>query len=80
MQKVCNLFLYLPTLKEKLKREATFAFWKKMYPDEPFDIEPSSLPVDNFSTGFSYDIVKASTRQEVFFYQVSYLVTWCVVV
>ena len=54
------------------KKKKTKNFWELLFPDEPYDakfsqLEESVLPPSDFS----YDIVAASERQKVFFYQVS---------
>ena len=58
-------------LKEISKRSKTALLWQKWFPDEPFDREPSNEEFPDFTTSLSYDIVQASRRQQVFFYQVN---------
>lgn len=53
-------------------RERTSEKWTQLFPGEPFHPQ-SAADVDqtDFSSSFTYDIVNASSRQTVFFYQVS---------
>ena len=61
------------SVKAKTKRARTASAWRKLYPDEPFEIDVLATEHGSeFSSSFTYDIVTASSRQKVFFYQVGF--------
>jgi len=59
----------------RFKREKTALLWRQSYPNEPFDISINDATSEQnkpiYGTAFSYDILKASERQQSFYYQVS---------
>ncbi len=58
---------------KKISRQLTLNTWKSLYPNEPFDIDPDNIDheIFNYDSKLTYDIVAASERQKVFFYNVS---------
>ncbi len=57
-------------LVDKLSKSTNY--WIKMYPDEPFDIDLSSVTRDvKYESKCKYDLVAACARQRKFFYHVS---------
>ena len=56
-------------LAEKMK--ATEKVWNDQFPDEPFKPKQNTKDSEDFKSSFSYDIVAASKRQQMFFYQVN---------
>ena len=70
--RIKNLSLFLVSIdfQDKSLRSKTATLWKKCYPDEPFHMDLNQEDIQNFRTAFSYNIVRASGRQQVFFYQV----------
>ena len=54
------------------KRKQTAAKWSNLFPGEPFEIDLETIIVDEneFKSPFSYDILSASARQKIFYYQV----------
>ena len=56
--------------KSKGLDDLTHAMWNKMWPDEPFEPNESSLDT-TYKSQFDYDIISAVQRQRLFFYQVS---------
>ena len=55
----------------KNKRNKTASVWRQLYPDEPFNIDVSApTSHSEYSSSFTYDIITASSRQKVFYYQV----------
>ena len=55
-------------------RQSTREKWLQLFPGEPFTSQSGAAgAVDQtgFSSSFTYDILKASSRQKVFYYQVS---------
>ena len=51
-------------------RAVTEAKWRELFPGEPFTVDTPQEKVTIFASSFSYDILKASSRQAVFYYQV----------
>ena len=51
-------------------RARTKEKWVEMFPEEPFDLQPTSAGQTEFTSSFTYDILQASHRQKVFYYQV----------
>ena len=56
----------VPAWKKKAKN-----YWEQLFPDEPYDVKFAKSEDFLPPSDFSYDIVAASERQKVFFYQVS---------
>ena len=53
------------------KRKQTAIKWSQLYPDVPFDIDLNNIvQTEEFVSSFSYNIVEASSRQKLFYYQV----------
>ena len=54
------------------KRKQTAAKWSNLFPEEPFekDLETIIADKNEFKSPFSYDILSASARQKIFYYQV----------
>ena len=54
------------------KRKQTAAKWSNLFPEEPFEKELKTMIEDKneFKSSFSYDILSASARQKIFYYQV----------
>ena len=54
------------------KRKQTAAKWSNLFPEEPFekDLETIIEDKNEFKSPFSYDILSASARQKIFYYQV----------
>ena len=53
--------------------EKTEKLWNKNFPEEPYKLSESgrsAKDVEDFCSSFLYDISSASTRQQMFFYQV----------
>ena len=54
------------------KRKKTAAKWSNLFPEVPFEIDLKTIiPEENeFKSPISYDILSASARQKIFYYQV----------
>ena len=54
------------------KRKQTAAKWSNLFPEEPFEKDLETIIEDKteFKSPFSYDILSASARQKIFYYQV----------
>ena len=50
-------------------RRKTKEKWLELFPGEPFDIQTAAGQTE-FTSSFTYDILQASSRQRVFYYQV----------
>ena len=62
----------LRTLDELAERmEKTEKLWNKHFPEEPYTPNArKAKALEDFTSSFLYDIASASTRQQMFFYQV----------
>ena len=56
----------------RVRRKRTSEKWAELFPGEPFDSQTGEDVVQtDFTSSFTYDMVEASSRQKVFYYQVS---------
>jgi hypothetical protein len=54
------------------KRAKTKLLWEADYPDEPFDVDRGkAVPVREKKSAIPYNLMAATKRQELFYYQVS---------
>ena len=61
----------LPQSDQARRRRAhTEVRWVEMFPGEPFSLQQTEKVTD-FTSTFTYDIMSASHRQKVFYYQVT---------